>query len=44
MKGAAVTDPKSTAPGAGGPVESDGAAKHQQGENIELIINKSAYR
>lgn len=39
MQGAAVTDPKSAAPEAGGPVESYGAAKHQQGENIELITN-----
>lgn len=37
MQVAAVTDPKSTDPEAGGPVESNGAAKREKRENVELV-------
>lgn len=37
MQVAAATDPKSSAPEAGGPAESDGAAKLKQKENSELV-------
>lgn len=41
---AAVTDPNSTAPEAGGPVESDGAGKLQERENIELVKDNTGIK